>query len=98
LTVRATEQTFSLRDPSDAWYSFSGAANTRPGGVFQDPTGKSGRKLGDELDFEAIYSFKKYGDLSAGVSFFDPGDFVQNLTGQSNHATFAYLQYQVKFR
>jgi hypothetical protein len=97
LTLRATEQSLSLRDPRDAWYSFSGAANTRPGGVFQDPTGKSGLQLGDELDFEAIYSLKKLGAISAGVSLFSPRDFVRNLAGHADQGTFGYLQYEVKF-
>jgi len=33
----------------------------------------------------------------AGVAFFKPGDFVQNLTGHSNQMVFGYVQYQIHF-
>jgi hypothetical protein len=98
LWLRVSEQTFSLRDASDAWYSFSGAANAKSGGgVFQDPSGKSGTQLGSELDAEASWDLKKAGSFSAGLALFSPGDFVKNITQRDDNETFCYLQYQVRF-
>ena len=97
LTLRAEDHTFSLRDPSDGWYSATGVVNPRPGGSFVDPTGQSGRQVGQELDFEAIYQIRKNITTQAGISFFDPGDFVKNLSGHDNQVTFGYAQVQVRF-
>jgi hypothetical protein len=97
LTLKAAAQTFTLNSAKDGWYNYAGNVNTRAGGVFQDPTGKSGTKLGDELDFEGTYNLKAYGEVSTGVAFFQPGDFVKNLSGHSDTETFFFLQYQVKF-
>ena len=97
LTLQSEFHILTLRDPSDAWYGATGSANPRTGGTFIDPTGNSGRDLGNELDFSASYAKKSGGTFSLGVSFFDPGRFVQNLSGHSNQLTYGYLQYQARF-
>jgi hypothetical protein len=97
LTLQAEAHAFSLRDPSDAWYSAVGTVNARSGGSFIDPTGSSGVDLGREFDLQAIYSTKKYGTLTAGIAFFEPGNYVQNLSGHSNQLTYGFLQYQIRF-
>ena len=96
-SIRAGFHAFSLRDNSDAWYSATGGANVRSGGTFIDKTGQSGGDLGQELDFEAVLTSKKTGTLSAGIAFFNPGRFVQNVGGNSNEMTYGYIQYQVRF-
>ena len=97
LSVRASFEAYSLRDPSDAWYSATGVVNPRAGGTFVDATGASGRDLGQELDFSAAYQIKKYGTISGGIAFFNPGHYVQQISGQSNMLTYGYIQYQVRF-
>jgi len=96
-TLRAGAHAFSLRDPADAWYGATGAINPRPGGTFIDNTGLSGRDLGQELDFEAMFSMKHAGTLSAGIAFFNPGHYVQALSGNSNQMSYGFVQYQLRF-
>ncbi|MDR3688162.1 MAG: alginate export family protein [Fimbriimonas sp.] len=98
LTLKASAHAFSLRDASDAWYNAVGAANPKAGGgTLSDPTGLSGRDIGKEFDLEAAYTVKHAGIFSGGIAFFEPGNFVQNVSGQSNQMIFGYLQYQIRF-
>lgn len=97
LTLRLSGHAFTLRDPSDSWYGATGVANPRPGGTFVDPTGASGRDLGKELDVEAFWSLKKAGTVSTGIALFDPGNYVQKLSGTGDHVTYGFVQYQVRF-
>lgn len=87
----------SLRDASDAWYGGNGNPNKRNGGVFQDPTGLSGRDLGWELDVE--FGWKPAADCQAtlGCSIFFPGRFVRSLSGENRPQQFAYLMVTKKF-
>ncbi len=97
LTLRASANSYSLRDPSDGWYTATGVINPGPKGPLIDPTGQSGRDIGQELDFQASYSIKHFGKISAGIAIFEPGNFIQNLTGHSNQMTFGFLQYSLGF-
>jgi alginate export protein len=91
VTLRLEGHSFTLRDASDAWYSATGAT------TMIDATGKSGRNVGKELDFGASYAINHAGVISAGIALFQPGSYVQNVTGHSDHMTFGYLQFQTKF-
>jgi hypothetical protein len=91
LTLRASGHAFSLRDDSDAWYSATGTK------ILADPTGASGGDIGKELDLEALYTLNHVGIFSAGIAFFEPGNFVQNISGHSNQETFGYIQFQTRF-
>ena len=97
LNLKLVWQALSLRDPSDSWYSATGGANPRAGGTFTDKTGNSGRDLGKEVDFQASWDLKVSGKISAGLVFFDPGHFVQAVSGHSNMQTYGYLQYLKHF-
>jgi len=97
LTLKAEAHSFSLRDASTAWYSATGVVNTGPGGPLVDPTGGSGGDLGREYDLSATWSLKNTGSFSAGIAFFEPGNFVGHLYGNSNQLTFGFLQYQTRF-
>jgi hypothetical protein len=85
-----------LRDASDAWYGTSGA-NKFGGTVFVDPTGASGKDVGQEYDLDLTWSVDKKTDIRFGVAVFDPGSFVRNLSGKGDNMTFGYLQFIVKF-
>ena len=97
LTFKAEYHIQSLRDPSDGWYNAAGGVNPRVGGTFVDATGSSGRGLGDEFDLIATYKMKKWGTFQGGIGFFDPGDFVKNLSGHGSQQIYGYLQYQIKY-
>ncbi len=98
LTLKAAYHWLSLRDASDYWYGTSGVPNPRPGGMFIDPTGKSGRHLGDEFDLSTSLQTKRAGTFSGGAAIFQPGDFVRKLTGHSDQELFVYAMYQARFR
>lgn len=96
--LKARWSSFTLRDPSDAWYGASGAANKRPGGTFVDPTGTSGRDLGSEFNLEATYRLNKVYTLSGGIGMFSPGDFVKKVNGgNADTQSWGYIQVQIRF-
>lgn len=97
LSLRAAYHRFWLDDARDAWYNSAGAVNGRVGGVFVDPTGRSGRDLGSEIDLEAIYGFRKNVTLSGGIASFSPGDFVRRVGGGERTQVFGYVQAQLRF-
>ncbi|MBL8065352.1 MAG: alginate export family protein [Chthonomonadaceae bacterium] len=96
LSGRASYHRMRLRDASDAWYGTSGA-NKFGGTVFVDPTGASGKDVGQEYDLDLTWSVDKKTDIRFGVAVFDPGSFVRNLSGKGDNMTFGYLQFIVKF-
>lgn len=88
----------NLFDSKDAWYSLSGAANKRKGGVYQDKTGASGRQVGSFFQLEATYKPTKHDTLSAGFGLFFPGSFIRNqVGGDSTTQTWGYLSYGFQF-
>lgn len=84
---------FFLDEPRDALYN----ANGTP--IRVDPTGASGRDVGQELDFTVQYVFGPRADILFGYSHFWAGDFVQatNPVGVTGDVDFAYTQFTVKF-
>ncbi|RYG26709.1 hypothetical protein EON82_02310 [bacterium] len=97
LSLRAAYHRFWLADAKDAWYNALGVPNGRVGGVFVDPTGRSGRDLGSEIDLEATYGFRKNITFSGGVAAFSPGSFVRRVSGDDRTQVFGYLQAQFRF-
>lgn len=95
--LKASWRTFSLRDPSDAWYGAGGAANKRPGGTFVDPTGASGTKLGDEFNLEFVHRYSPTATFAGGFGVFNPGGFVKKVGGSSDRQVWTYLQVNLKF-
>jgi hypothetical protein len=96
-TLRAGAHEYFLLDPSDSWYGGTGTANVRPGGTFVNKTGVDGTDLGAEYDLEAVYETKHIGSFAGGAGLFEPGPYVQRVSGHANQMTFAYLQYQARF-
>jgi len=74
-----------LDKASDAWYWCSG----RP--ARQDPTGKAGRDLGQELDLVLSYKHSKHWHFMAGYCHFFPGSFLRR-TGRSPDADWLFFQ------
>lgn len=97
LGLRISGHLFSLRDVSDTWYAASGAANRFPGKVYQDPTGRSGRDVGRELDLEANWTVNKDSVLSAGLGLFNPGRFVERVRGSSDPQTWGYVSWSFRY-
>lgn len=63
---------FRLDQSKDGWYYFNGQIQRR------DPTGRSGRDLGREVDFVVIYKHDKFLEFQLGYAHFWPGSFIQN--------------------
>jgi hypothetical protein len=97
LGLRLDWHTFSLRDPADAWYGASGAPNRWAGGVFRDPTGRSGRKVGSEIDLEVNWQANRMTGLQAGVGVFTPERFVRSVRGAGDRQVWAFVQMQYRY-
>lgn len=83
---------YSLRDPSDAWYADNGQPNRWSGGTFIDPTGSSGRDVGQEITLEFIHRPNPSWNLSAGVGVMLPGRFIENITGARDRQWWFFAQ------
>lgn len=81
---------FQLAEAKDAWYYCNGKPQRK------DPTGSSGRDLGQELDLILQYALSQDCQLMGGYGLFRPGDFVED-TGASGNAHWAFLQMMYSF-
>ena len=81
---------FWLSNRKDALYN-AGAAPGR-----RDPTGHSGREVGQELDLTVEWKLDVHAKLLFGYSHFWDSDLITN-TGPSEDADLFYVQYQFKF-
>lgn len=98
LSGKANYRVFSLRDASDAWYGAGGGPNSGGLGTFVDPTGTSGRDIGNEFNLEFNYKQSATTTFSGGFGIFSPGGFVKKLNGGSaNTQYWFYLMTQFKF-
>jgi hypothetical protein len=86
----ATFHTFWLTETEDALYG--------PGGgvVRRDPTGNSGREVGQELDLTLLWKLDAHSAVLLGYSHFWDSNFIQQ-TGPSENADLYYVQYSFKF-
>lgn len=83
---------YGLRDGTDAWYATRG---TNKG--FIDPTGKSGRDVGQEYAAVVNWDWRKDFSVSAGAGIFHAGSFIRNLSKDTSDQTFFYLQTSYRF-
>lgn len=98
LGLTASLRSFRLRDAADAWYGAGGAANVGPKGRFVDPTGKSGRDIGRELNVEATYKHDAHWSGAGGFGVFFPGNFVKVRNGgRADRQVWVYATVQVRF-
>ncbi|HWA83133.1 MAG TPA: alginate export family protein, partial [Fimbriimonadaceae bacterium] len=97
LCLHASWNAYSLRDSRDAWYMSNGSSGASGSTKFQDPTGASGRDLGQEINFDSVYCLSKTKSIQAGFSLFNPGKFIGNLTGHRDQEFWGYFQLNFKF-
>lgn len=86
-----------LRDASDAWTNAAGAVNTSNGVKLVDPTGSSGKGIGQEVDLEGSHVLSRGVVLTGGVAWLRPGSFIKNRVGDDRSSFFGYLQINGKF-
>lgn len=98
LKVDGVATLVSLFDAKDGWYGLSGGLNRKPGGVYRDPEGKSGRSVGGFFQLEAVYVLTKRDTLAAGFGVFCPGPFVRSQLDRPAQAEpWGYLQYTFRY-
>jgi len=90
VTSKLTYYHFWLDSPQDALYSAAGTPPRR------NPSGASGRDVGDELDLTITWQIDPHSSVLFGASHFWPGSFI-NTTGPSDDADLIYVQYTFKF-
>lgn len=90
LTLFADWHLFRLDSSRDAWYYVNGQPQR------QDPTGRSGSTVGQELDLMLSHKISDHWQVLAGSSHFFPGPFVKN-TGPSPEANWLFLQTEFSF-
>ena len=79
-----------LDSKTDAWY------DGREQSLGRDPAGRSGRRLGQEIDLIANYRWSKNLTLEGGAACFLPGTAARNF-GKDGTARFFYLQTTFEF-
>jgi hypothetical protein len=90
LTVLTWLHLMWLAEGQDALYNSAGIASR------QDPTGASGREIGQEIDLLATYAVRSGVEFQFGYSVLLSGDFIRN-TGDGDNAHLIYTQLSVKF-
>ncbi|MGV3614802.1 MAG: alginate export family protein [Fimbriimonas sp.] len=96
LDVNLEWNALALKDATDPWYGNTGATYKRPGGAYVDPTGASGRDIGQEINVEARWQAGHGFTVGAGLGLFRPGRFVRSLGG-NDEQTFGYFEVGYKF-
>ncbi len=97
-SLRFSYTWLQLYDKSDAWYGVGGAINAFGATLYRDPTGNSGRDIGQELSLDYSATLDNGFTLSAGAGVFLPGRFVKSFGGsRSGNQTFGYLMLSWKF-
>lgn len=96
LTLNLQYHRFGLYDAKDAWYGDGGGVNA--GRVpFVDPTGRSGKDVGQEISLLANYKLNKHTTLEAAIGTFVPGNFVKRLNGTTRDQRYFYIMANWKF-
>jgi hypothetical protein len=90
LRLQASAHQFWLDSKTDAWYKSSGSE------IARDTTGRSGRDIGNELDFKATYKMTRRTEFDLGAAFFFPGSYARK-TGHPEKARLVYLQWSCRF-
>ena len=91
LTLQGKFHTWWLAQAADALYNAPGAVL-----VPRDPTGRSGRHIGEEADIQAIWAAGKNVLLGGGVGHIFTGEFLNNRTPGANY-TFPYVMFTYTF-
>ena len=76
-----------LASATDAWVV--------PG--IRDPSGDSGRFIGQEFDLRVRHQVGRHLGLTLGYAWFVPGSFVRNAADEANQSHFVYFQFLIRF-
>ncbi|QDU60510.1 hypothetical protein Pan216_13510 [Planctomycetes bacterium Pan216] len=90
LTLLAWSHFMWLAEKRDGLYNAAGIVS------FQDPTGRSGQHIGNELDLVALYKVTNNVSLEVSYNHFWSGNFIRNQGGQQQ-AHLLYTQILVNF-
>ena len=90
LSFDADYHKFLLHKGDGRWSNASGFT------LAFDPSGGSGREIGQELDFTLRFPYKEHLNFLAGYSLFLPGRFAK-LTRSSDLSQFSYIQTRINF-
>lgn len=96
IDVKARAASSRLHDAKDAWYGAAGGPNRHSGGPFIDPTGNSGKEIGEEVDLEVVWRRNPKQALSAGFGVFFPGKFVKKEAGDDRQQVFGFVMFSLK--
>jgi len=81
-----------------SWYELASATDRWNGGAgLRDATGKSGKNIGEEIDFRVQYHINKYIGLRVGYAYFMAGDFTKKTSqlvepGRKDNSSFLYFE------
>lgn len=81
---------FWLNDERDALYNAGGGRSRR------DPTGRSGKEVGQELDLTLLWKLDTHSSILFGYSHFWDNNFITS-TGPSEDPDLFYVQYKLTF-
>ena len=81
---------FYLDSPRDALYAGNGRK------LRQDPTGKAGRNVGEELDITTTYHLSNHQDVLVGWSQIWSGEFISK-SGPATNPQYWYMQYSYRW-
>lgn len=90
LSFDADYHKFYLHNARGRWSSASGST------LGFDPSGDSGKDIGQEVDLTLRFPYKEHMKFLAGYSFFLPGRFAK-LTRTSDISHFSYIQTLIRF-
>jgi hypothetical protein len=90
LAIQTRAHTWWLASERDGLYNAPGNL------IVRDPTGRSGRHVGEEIDFQALWSAGKRVNLGAGVGHLFPGEFLKKTTPAAGY-TFPYFMVTYEF-
>jgi hypothetical protein len=77
------------------WYALASARDRYQPAAVRDPSGRSGRSVGQEFDFRARWQINPHLETILGYAHFSPGSFVSQ-TIRPDAADFIYLEVNVK--
>jgi len=90
LNLQAELNSFWLDSKTDSW------SNAPREGSLRDPSGRSGREIGQEISLVAEYEYSKRITFEAGAAHFFPGEFPA-AQGRNDGANLFYLQTRIRF-
>ncbi|MBS1720358.1 MAG: alginate export family protein [Armatimonadetes bacterium] len=97
-SLRLSYTWLQLYDKRDAWYGVGGGINSFGATLYRDPTGNSGRDIGQEFSLDYSSTLANGFTMSAGAGVFLPGRFVKSFGGgRSGNQTFGYFMLGWKF-